>query len=273
MNEPIHIISLGAGVQSSTMVLMAAAGEITPMPVAAIFADTQAEPKSVYVWLDWLVKQLPFPVQRVTKGSLIEDTLRIRKRRDGLGYWNPSGIPHFSINADGTSGHGPRQCTHDFKLLPLAREQRRIMRESGTKQCVVWIGISTDEAMRIKPSRVRYATHRWPLIELEMSRRDCIAWMTAHNFPTPPRSACVFCPYHSDREWRRLKDEEPSEFEKAVKFEADYQKVKSQTVSKRGFIPFLHSSRKPLSEVDFSTEEERGQINLFNNECEGMCGV
>lgn len=43
-----HIISLGAGVQSSTLALMAAAGEIAPMPVAAIFADTQDEPASVY---------------------------------------------------------------------------------------------------------------------------------------------------------------------------------------------------------------------------------
>ena len=41
--SPIHIISLGAGVQSSTMALMAACGEITPMPQCAIFADTQAE--------------------------------------------------------------------------------------------------------------------------------------------------------------------------------------------------------------------------------------
>lgn len=63
-----HIISLGAGVQSSTLALMAVHGEITPMPDAAIFADTQAEPQSVYKWLDWLEMQLPFPVHRVTKG-------------------------------------------------------------------------------------------------------------------------------------------------------------------------------------------------------------
>lgn len=54
MSEPIHVISLGAGVQSSTMALMAAKGEITPMPTAAVFADTQDEPQSVYRWLDWL---------------------------------------------------------------------------------------------------------------------------------------------------------------------------------------------------------------------------
>ena len=65
-----HIISLGAGVQSSTMALMAAHGEITPMPDCAIFADTQWEPRGVYQWLSWLETQLPFPVHRVTAGSV-----------------------------------------------------------------------------------------------------------------------------------------------------------------------------------------------------------
>lgn len=160
MSEPIHIISLGAGVQSSTMALMAACGEITPMPVAAIFADTQNEPKSVYVWLDWLEKQLPFPVNRVTQGNLADDTLTVRLRKDKTGYWNPSGIPHYSTNADGSLGHGPRQCTVDFKITPIAREQRRLMKGCGVRSCVVWIGISMDEIMRMKPSRVRYAIHR-----------------------------------------------------------------------------------------------------------------
>src|SRR3990167_7074077 len=83
-NPPIHhIISLGAGVQSSTMALMAAAGEITPMPTAAIFADTQDEPSNVYRWLDWLEKQLPFPVYRVTNGSLSASILEIRTSKKG----------------------------------------------------------------------------------------------------------------------------------------------------------------------------------------------
>jgi 3'-phosphoadenosine 5'-phosphosulfate sulfotransferase (PAPS reductase)/FAD synthetase len=81
MSDPLHIISLGAGVQSSTMALMAAHGEITPMPAAAVFADTQAEPASVYKWLDWLERQLPFPVARVTRGSLEQDGLIMRRPR------------------------------------------------------------------------------------------------------------------------------------------------------------------------------------------------
>tara|TARA_Y100000310_G_C20434133_1_gene692906 strand:+ start:47 stop:319 length:273 start_codon:yes stop_codon:yes gene_type:complete len=68
-----HIISLGAGVQSSTMALMAAKGEITPMPDGAIFADTQWEPNHVYKWLDFIEKNVPFPIYRVTAGNLTED--------------------------------------------------------------------------------------------------------------------------------------------------------------------------------------------------------
>jgi hypothetical protein len=274
MSEPIHIISLGAGVQSSTMALMAAAGEILPLPVAAIFADTLAEPASVYCWLDWLEKQLPFPVHRVTQGEgLAKDALRVRQRQDGKGSWVPSGIPHYSVNADGSHGHGPRQCTHDFKLAPIMRQARLLMKEHGAKHVVQWIGISMDEAHRIKPARIQYATNRWPLIDAGMKREDCLKWMEAHGYPRPPRSACVFCPYHSDTEWRRLKDEEPEEFAKAVQFERDYQAAKAQTVIKKGFMPYLHNSRVPLDQVDFSTDVERGQGLLWGNECEGMCGV
>ena len=293
MSEPIHILSLGAGEQSSTMAFMASEGEITPMPHCGIFADTQREPGSVYLWLSVLcgvtVKyrsdgrpyvepgryksgKLSFPVHIVTAGDIGADAIRVRQRRDGKGSWVRSGIPHYSVNKDGSHGHGPRQCTHDFKLAPLAREQRVVMREVGTKRCIIWIGISTDEISRCKDSRVKYAKHRWPLIELGKSRRDCVNWLESRNLKAP-RSACEFCPYHSDQEWRRLKDEEPFHFEQSCELEADYQEAKAKTVSVKGFTPFLHRSCIPLDQVDFSTEEERGQINMFNNECEGMCGV
>src|SRR5258706_9144198 len=100
MNEPIHIISLGAGVQSSTMALMAAAGEITPMPKCAIFADTQDEPASVYRWLDWLGKELPFPVYRVTAGKLSERATKMRVSAKGLVY-TKTDIPYFTLSASG----------------------------------------------------------------------------------------------------------------------------------------------------------------------------
>ena len=273
MTTPLHLISLGAGVQSSTMALMAAAGEITPMPTAAIFADTQAEPQSVYTWLDWLEKQLPFPVHRVSKGNLTETALTIRTKKDGSGkQWAKSVIPAFVKNPDGSRGIIQRQCTYDYKVIPLTRTAVRMMKQSGAGGVCQWIGISLDEVHRMKPSRDSRIANRWPLIDARMSRHDCLRWMEAHGYPKPPRSACVYCPYHSNAEWRRLRNEEPDAFAAAIKFDQDYRRVKEVTGNMHG-LPYLHNSLVPLSEVDFSTEEERGQGNLFNNECEGMCGV
>lgn len=258
------------------MALMAAAGEITPMPQCAIFADTQDEPASVYKWLDWLEKQLPFPVHRVTAGSLSKNTLRIHERKDKLGTWNKSGVPHYSINADGSNGHGPRQCTSDFKLAPIQREQRRLIKEAGLKKAICWIGISLDEVHRMKLSGKKYLENRWPMVELRMRRYDCLQWMKARGYPQPPRSACLFCPYHNDAEWQQLKTEEPEEFAKAVEFEKQYQFAKSKTVTRKGFTPFLHAKRIPLDQIDFdgsTADWKQEQLNGMGQECEGLCGV
>ncbi len=206
MTKPIHIISLGAGVQSSTMALMAACGEITPMPVAAIFADTQAEPKSVYTWLDWLEKQLPFPVHRVTAGNLGEISKTVRTSKAGNLYTD-SNIPVFikHPHPTGRAGLQSRQCTGDFKIDPIHREMRKMAggeikqwrknKKVGPKPIVQWIGISTDEVGRMKPARPDFIENIWPLIDAGYSRRKCLDWMKDKGFPVPPRSACVFCPY------------------------------------------------------------------------------
>ena len=72
--KSLRILSLGAGVQSSTLALKIKHGEI-PMVDAAIFADVKGEPKAVYTWLDWLEKQLNYPVYRVTYRDLKQDIL------------------------------------------------------------------------------------------------------------------------------------------------------------------------------------------------------
>ena len=36
---------------------------------------------------------------------------------------------------------------------------------------------------------------------------------------------------------------------------------------------YMHRSCQPIDEVDFRNLEDMGQLNFFNNECEGMCGV
>lgn len=269
-----NVLNLGAGVQSSTLALMAAAGEITPMPDFAIFADTQAEPKSVYIWLDWLEKQLPFPVHRVTRGNMTADMMALRTAQDGR-QWTKSTIPAFMQAVDGSIGILGRSCTADYKIAPILKNLRRlcgIKRGEKEVQITQWIGISYDEIQRMKPSRDKWTQHRWPLIEREMRRHDCIAWLKRHGFPEPPRSACVYCPFHSNAEWRRLKTHEPEAFAEAVRVEQELQRTKAMTDNIRS-VPWLHRSCVPLEQVDLSTEADSGQLDMFGNECEGLCGV
>lgn len=273
-DPPIHVLSLGAGVQSSTLALMAAHGEVTPMPAAAIFADTMAEPASVYLWLDWLEKQLPYPVLRVKRGNLVESITTPRQRKDGTGWWVHSNIPAFVKNPDGTNGMVQRQCTQTFKIEPLrkaVRELAKVKRGEKNVRVIQWIGISLDEVHRMKESRERWQENRWPLIELRKNRNDCLRWMESRGYPKPPRSACVFCPYHSNREWRRLRDEEPEAFASAIEIEKKYQAAKAKGRI-RGEL-YLHSKRIPLETVNLDDDNDPRQSWLWGNECEGMCGV
>ena len=57
--EPsLTVISLGGGVQSSVMALMASQGAFDRVPDCAIFADTRWEPPSVYEHVEWLGDRL-----------------------------------------------------------------------------------------------------------------------------------------------------------------------------------------------------------------------
>jgi hypothetical protein len=256
----MHIISLGAGVQSSTMALMAAHGEIGPAPNCAVFADTQDEPDSVYTWLSWLEKQLPFPVVRVSIGKLSLAALTVRTSAAGNAYMKPALPVHF----DGAGLQG-RQCTMDFKITPIHRYLNLIR---GDEKVIQWIGISTDEAHRMKPAKQEWIENRWPLIEQNMTRGHCLEWMKRKGYPQPPRSSCVYCPFHSDAEWARLKNDEPLEFAKAVVFERAYQEAAIR--SALNSVPYLHRDRRPLDQIEFDTGRQQ---DFFGAECEGMCGV
>lgn len=269
-----RILSLGAGVQSTTLALMAAAGEISPMPDCAIFADTGAEPQGTYAHLRDLIPKLPFPVITVSVGNLREAVLEAA--RGGNKRGSRARPPFFTVNQDGSKGMLLRQCTQDYKIVPIEREIRRQLglkfRQHWPKEPVVeqWLGISTDEASRMKPSRIRAIIARWPLIEKNMSRADCLGWMTANGHPLPPKSACTFCPYHSADEWKRLHDLGGEDWAQAVEVDKAIRHGLGGGLT--GTL-YVHRARVPLDEIEFSAPKDIGQQDLFDDECAGICGV
>ena len=273
----LNIISLGAGVQSSTMALMAAGGKITPMPDCAIFADTGAEPKKVYEWLDWLERRLPYRVHRVQAGNLRDEILGAMRGKNRM----DARPPFFTLSG----GMLNRQCTQDFKILPIQKKVGELIsHRPGARwpldvRVIQWIGISCDEAQRMKPSRLACIQHRWPLIEMKMTRADCLQWLGESGwqgesgFDRPPKSACTFCPYHDNAMWRDMKINDPESFADACAIDEAIRLGMAGPRRPEGDAWFVHRSLKPLAQVDFRSAEDAGQMSMFGNECEGMCGV
>jgi len=268
IGEPtMRILSLGAGVQSSTLALMAHEGAFDVKPDAMIFADTGWEPPTVYEHLEWLKNNVSIPLHTCMKGNIREDILTAL----GPGGNQFASAPFYTLNDEGKKGMGRRQCTREYKITPIAKKIRELMgykpRQKMKKDqwVEVWVGISTDEIMRMKPSRFWWQCNRWPLIEKKMSREDCLKWYDNKNYKRPAKSACIGCPFHDDAFWIDMKKNRPKEFADAVQFDKEMRmhnpKVKN----------FVHRKCKTLDEVDLDPKDNHP--DLFNLECEGMCGV
>lgn len=254
-SKKLKVLSLGWGVQSFTLAVMVALGELEPIDYA-LHADTTHESRLTYEfakrWAPWLEEN---GVRVATVKPKHADPVD-----NGYGQEDP---PFYSLSETGKPGQGKRQCTSQWKIYPLRRFIQSVRNKSLVEQ---WIGISLDEFRRMKDSDVKYITNRWPLIEKKMTRNDCKAWLKARGIEIPPRSSCTFCPFHSTEEWRRIK-ENASDWQEAVGVDLAIRNIRFP------LRIFVHPSRKPLEEVDFRTAEEKGQLSLWDNECTGICGV
>ena len=270
----LQVLSLGAGVQSTVMALMAEQGyDGFEKPDFAIFADTGWEPKAVYKHLDWLETKLSYPVIRVSNGNIRDNTL------SGI---NPEGrkfidMPVFVVKDDGKNYVGTRQCTKLYKLTPIHRHLREYL---GLKegqptpkehQVDMWLGLSIDEVSRIKPSKQGWITNLHPLIDRDLSRAQLYTWFK-ERYPERdlPKSACIGCPYHTDRKWDDMKQNDPESFQDALNVEWAMQNVPQSRGSLDG-TAYLHRSRISLKEVEFNLTMTEAEA--MNQECEGLCGI
>lgn len=274
----MRILNLGAGVQSTTILLMSCLGDL-PRIDHAIFANTGWERKLTYEHLSWLIeyaKDFGIPIHIVSNGNLRDDqkfaTIR-GKVADGQRY---AALPLF-VAGKKSRGMIRRQCTGEYKIKPIKKKIRELLGlkpgQRAGKDVLVeqWFGISADEVSRMRDSRDAWIRFNYPLVfntDPPMTRQDCLQWLSKHDFPEPPRSACIGCPFHSDYEWRLLKNDSNGEWIDAVEFDS----MIRHRDNMKGEA-YLHYSLKPLSEIDLRTAEDRGQGNLWINECEGMCGV
>lgn len=259
-------MSFGAGVQS-TALLVAACEGLLERPDVAIFADTRAEPSHTMAHLAEMTAYAAghgVPVVTVSAGDLAEDALGTNGRF--------ASMPLITRAPDGTIGRLHRQCTQEYKIDPIAREIRRRLgykpRQRIRRPVELWLGISIDEAHRVKPSQISWQTHRWPLIELELSRAGCQALLKTHGVPVPEKSSCCFCPYHSNRYFLDMKRRHPREWQRAVEFDTAVRDVYTKTGTNKIAHPlYVHRRAEPLATVYLQED----QLDLFGEECSGYC--
>lgn len=276
MTKEMTTLSLGAGYQSTALALLLDIGGLPgyAKPECAVFADTQAEPPWVYATLDALDKVLSYPVLRTSFGDLAADTwdtiqgkatkhhpnqLPATEGKEARGFLD---IPVYSPR-----GLFRRHCTQDYKIEAIKRAIRE--RFGWPLTLTQYMGISREEASRMRDARKKYITNVYPLAMSGWSRGDCVAYLE-ENWPDIPvgRSACYFCPFHSPSEWKVIADNAPDLFEEACRMEdamatmpsGPYRLVRTGTL------------RKNMEEM-----RVQGKLDLSpttpGDECSGHCFV
>lgn len=287
----ITTLSLGAGIQSSTIAEMIVEGHL-PRVDAVIFADTGDEPQYVYDQVTYLTQRLAtidIPLITAKHRDMIEDIYSkdYRQRFAALPLFTKltTTITGFDKTASrSTISQLQRQCTKEYKIEPIEKEIRKLLLAKGLArqdklnriypspgaEAELWLGISMDEAERMKPNPVPHFHNRWPLIEMRMTRQDCINYLQDHDLPVPNKSSCIRCPYHNDAHYLEMKQERPKDWATVVQFDKDLRNGRLRlTASVKGEV-YQHRSCIPLEEIDLQPPTNNGQLS-FSFCDEGHC--
>jgi hypothetical protein len=200
-------LSFGGGVQTTAMLIMISKGRIGAD--AVIFADTGSEHPETYEYIEKYDKPLcekigiPFFTVRMhrkitnvdTKEQEYSDSLRdtILKRHRVPSLYN-------------------RWCTEYSKITPIKLFLRNMQKEGKcVKPAVSLIGISLDEKHRAfnkdgtwKQSHHSESRNKYPLVEMNITRNDCLKIIRDYGWPDPVKSGCYFCPFQGGKEWQKL---------------------------------------------------------------------
>lgn len=260
----LRCFSYGGGVQSTAALVLAAQGKIDfPIFLFSNVGDDSEHPATLRY-----VEDVAKPYAAANGIELIE--LR-HLRRDGeeetllrsLEKTKSNGIP---MHHEYTGKPGMRSCTYRFKIQRIAVWQRR-HGATTDDPAITGLGISVDEFQRARTD-TGIATQKaeYPLIDLRLTRQDCVRIIEKAGLPVPPKSSCWFCPYHSNSYWRSLQRNNPDLFDKSVALE----KMLSDRNAAAGRPKlFIHRNLIPLDRV-FAGH----QLDMFDDDdtCEsGFC--
>ncbi len=261
----MRIISLGWGVQSWGLAAMSALGVLPPVD-AAVHADTGHERAETY---SFAAKWTPWLEARGVRVVTVKGTHQLSL----IDEWGGVFLPVFSLSdQDNSRGQLRRQCTQRWKIAPIRRwirEQGVNVRARKSGQVKQWLGITLDEIERMRSSGVLYIENVYPFIEQldrPWTRGMVMQWLRKNGLDIPVKSSCIFCPYHDRQTWRDIQQSDTGDWEKALAVDGTIRHKRP------GYSCYLTALRKPLTDCDFRSQEEHGQLTLWEaEECSGMC--
>jgi hypothetical protein len=207
-----QVLSYGGGKQTFAMLVLIEQGKL-PKPDLIIFADTGREIKETYEHMrDYalpLIERLGIPYYSV-KREINGDTRDIYQY-----HWDEEITPIWPT------------CTTEFKLRAINRKLQELLEiKAGIHSVDSWIGITTDESHRNTPSINAYTRKTFPLLDLNLSRQNCIDLTIGAGYPEPPKSGCDICPH---KDWEKAYVEHPEWFEAALALEENAAKTRPET--------------------------------------------
>lgn len=194
MKKTKYILSYGGGVNSSALFFHILEKGL-PLDLV-IFADTGEELKTTYQAVE-RIKPLcsTYGVEFITVKS---------------DYGN---LYDYYLKNKCIMSMMRRDCTVKFKVSPIRKYLRS--RYDHKHRFNMYIGISYDEAHRIKGSNVKYITHLYPFVTDRITRSGNVEILKQNNF-IAYKSGCRGCMYQSKAEWIRMFQENPEEFKRHI---------------------------------------------------------
>jgi hypothetical protein len=315
--QTVHVISWGGGTQSTALMLKMLDGEIKDadgnviVPDYIIFADTGNESKMTYAQVYKVQKYIEetygreiiitrrtkelLPdeeiIRMVKSGEMTGTSYRSSKHADLYqnqllfykGVLNRADIvPHWVINKDGNIGKlMGRQCTATYKIGQIMTELRErigMIRFNHKRiRFKMYIGFTVDEIMRVKPNPLDYVDNLFPLVDLGMSKIDCIDYVKDKLGFRPVSSVCDICYANNfDKVYEIYKNDKEA-WDKLLALD-DAMEHKGSNHRIRGDVYMFRwqaNMRKRLADIDmekiYADRTKYTQLSIFDLEEEGAC--
>lgn len=132
-----------------------------------------------------------------------------------------------------------------YELLGYRRGQR--LRPWDAEAHEMHIGFSAEEAQRIFGSRHPLFKNRFPLADMGWTRREAYGYtLTVWGLATRA-SACVFCPFHRNCFYQRLKEEDPEGYAQVLAMDSVLETRQADTMIRSPV--FMSSSCKRIRDL------------------------